>query len=173
MRRRARAVTKKPESVRRSQSVDPEVIERLHAGLGAILIRHGDPDDVDTDTLRAQFHRIRDARNKVQRIVSKLLPKLGTLRSDLARIDATIAAESAVLVQTSLVDHLKNDMQRKAKLRDALSDWHAAKADITADLDLIEQAVSHAKWVREELRYAFEEASRSLASIELEQRLSR
>jgi len=166
-------VTKKPDSVRRSQPVNPEAVERLHDRLGSILIKHGDPDDADTDTLRAQFHRIRDARNKVQRTMSKLLPKLGTLRSDLARVDAVIAAEGAALVQTSVVDGLRNDMQRKAKLRDMLSEWYEAKAEITADLELLDQAVAHAKWVREELRYAFEEASRSLASIEMEQRINR
>jgi len=164
-------VTAKPESVRRSKPVDPDVVDQIHDRLKGVAVTHR--KDPDAGTLRDQFSTIRQHRNTVSRVIAVLLPKLGRLRSDMARIDQVIDAESAEAVNTGMVSGAKNVDQRKAKLRDLLSEWHYARAGIRADLHLVEEAVSHAKWVREELRYAFEETSRALASLELEWKIER
>ena len=172
---RARRVERKPGEVRRSLPVDPEKVERLHSQIGSVRIEHGDPDDMDSPVLRAQFFKVREGRNKVQRIFSKLAPRLGQLRADLARLEAFIAAESAELSlpTNAALDGCRNEAQRKAKLRDYLREWHEVKDEVRADLALVEAVMAHAKYVREELRYAFEEASRALSSIELEHRFER
>lgn len=172
---RARRVERKPGEVRRSLPVDPARVEKLHALIGSVRIVHGDPDEMDSPTLRAQFFKVREGRNKVQRIYSSLSPRLGQLRADLARLEAFIAAESAELSLPSnaALDGCRNEAQRKAKLRDYLREWHEAKDDVRADLALVEEVVAHAKYVRDELRYAFEETSRALSSIELEHRFER
>ncbi len=123
-------------------------------------------------TLRAKFVEVRTCRNKVGAVMSKLLPKLGRLNRDLARIDAFLNAKGGdILINTSDLDDYKNDRQRKARLRELMPEWHEAREEIIADLHLVNAVVDHAKWVREELRYAFEEASRALSSIDLEKRM--
>lgn len=168
-------MSRKPDEVRRSRPVDPAKVEAIHSRLGGVRVEHGDPEDADSDTLIAQFHEIRGGRNRVQAIYSKLSPRLGQLRADLARIEAVIAAESAELSlpEKQALNGCKNETQRKAKLRALLREWHEARDEVRADLYLVEEVVAHAKWIREELRCAFDEASRILTSIDLGHKFER
>lgn len=172
---RALRVDKVPEGFRRSRPVNVEAVDQLHAKIASVRVTHGDPDEADGATLRAQFVKIRDGRNTVARIVSRIMPRLGKLRSDVARLEAVIAAEGAELAlpTSAALDGCRNEGQRKALLRDYLRSWHEARDAVAADLLLVEAVLSHARWVREELKYAFEEASRSLSSVDLEHRFER
>lgn len=169
----ARVVGRKPEEVRRSAPIDPDTMEALHGILRGLQVElptdHGKRGARAT---RALFATIRISRNKVGKVVSKILPRLAELRADLVRVDQVIAAEEALAVETGHVKG-KNAEERKASLRGLLREWHETRASIKADLHLAEEVFSHAKWTRDELRFAFEEASRGLAVIELEERLSR
>jgi len=166
----ARKVKRKPGEVRRSKDVDPSRVEKIHVALRKLQVSL--EDEPDLHSLRAQFTTIRSQRNSVTKLVGFLLPDIGALRSDLVRVDRVIDAETAMLVETGHA-HGSNATERTASLKQKMREWHDARADIRADLHLLEEAVSHAKWVRDELRFAFEEASRSLASIELEYRIER
>lgn len=173
--KRARRVERKPDDVRRSTPVDPDRVAGLHRRLAVLRVRHEDPDEMDASSLRTQFVAIRRSRNVIQRIVSRLSPRLGQLRADASRIEAVIAAEAAELSlpTNAALDGCRNESQRKALLRSYLQEWYEAREDVRADLLLIEEVMTHAKWVREEMKYAFEETSRSLAAIEMDYKYER
>jgi len=166
----ARKVTRKPEEVRRASGLDEELIEKLHAKLKGIRVDL-DPEP-SAGSLRERFAKIRQHRNTVVRIAGSILPRVAMLRADLVRVERVIEAETAMLTETGHAVG-NNAQERQASLKQKLREWHDARAEVRADLHMAEEVISHAKWVRDELRFAFEETSRSLASIELEWKIER
>jgi len=157
---------------RRTGPVSAERIDAVHARLGEVRVTLS-PDPA-IDELRESFAEIRGHRNVVSRILAKLLPLLARLRADQIRLDRTCSREGAAIVDSGEgLLGCTNDKLRTARVKLLLSDDYDALAEVRADLALVEEAVSHAKLAREELRFAFEEASRALASIELEWRVER
>ena len=66
-----------------------------------------------------------------------------------------------------------NEKQRQARVRIQLEDHYLARDELKGDVIVLEALTAHAKHVMDELRFAFEEASRSLSTIELEYRVER
>lgn len=152
---------------RRSEPAKEAVLDAVHAKLGTIRVDLN-PDPSSTD-LRELFSRIRCDRNVVARILASLLPRLALLRADLVRLDRTIEREGAAIMDSGEgLLGATNDRLRAFRLKVVLSDEHDMRAAVKEDLVLVDEVVSHSRLVREELRFAFEEASRALASIEFE-----
>jgi len=157
---------------RRTGPVSVDRIDAVHARLGEVRVTL-DPDPA-IDELRESFAEIRGHRNVVSRILAKLLPLVARLRADQIRLDRTCSREGAVIVDSGKgLLGCTNEKLRAARVKLMLSDEYDALSEVRADLALVEEAVSHAKLAREELRFAFEEASRALASLELEWRIER
>jgi len=167
---KGRAVSVSPSEIRHTTPVDEKVVRRVVARLGRVQIKL-DPA-ADHRDLQATFAKIRDNRNRVTRAALVLLPKLAGLRGDLVRIDHVIDSEGAELIATDKASGVNAD-KRKAALKRILRDFYEARAQIRTEIHTIEEAVSLIKWLREELRCAFEEASRSLSTLEFDRRLIR
>jgi hypothetical protein len=157
--------------VRRSAPVDAEAVRRITDRLAGIQVAL-DPD-ADARALRATFAEVRKYRNVVTKSAFAVLPRLAEVKADLARIDQVIAAESAVILEEGRISHAKNADERKAAVRCQVEDLHRARAEVKADLHVLEEAASLVRWLRDELTTAFEEASRLLAAVDLEWRIKR
>lgn len=157
---------------RRTQRVDESKWDEACAKLRKVLAPL--PRDPDAADLREHFAVIRDARNKVSLTLARALPIQRRLRADLASCEAVIKAEGARLVYARTGFALcKNEMERKARLDSLLEGSHAVRLEIANDLLVLDQVVAFLRHLTQELRDAFEESSRSLASIELEYRIER
>lgn len=163
---------------RKAPELDVEMVERVHKGLRAISIKlKRDPDIPD---LRHLFADIRRQRNRVARTLGSLMPLAAKIRADLVRVERVIDAETAMRIERrqDLMDDGEQGRekttapQRAARVKVALRSWYDARADLKADMVVVDEVLAHAKMVREELRYGYEEASRSLASIDLEKSIS-
>lgn len=157
---------------RRTEPVDVGALDKVHARLRKVSVVL-DPDPSSTE-LRTLFADIRGHRNTVSRIFGTLFPRLARYRADVVRVESLIAAESAQIVWTGKGLALAtNEKARTARIRVILSEHHEAREELREDVIGLEALVAHAKHVQDELRSAFEEASRGLASIELEYRIER
>lgn len=157
---------------RRSREINLEIVHAFHDRLSRIQVKL-DPDP-DADDLRALFSRIRTYRNQVTKILLGLLPRQALLRADLIAIERAIEGGGASAIDTNTgFLGATNEKQRQARLKVYLSDYYDERAILKGELVLIEETVSSAKIVRDELRFAFEEASRALASLEFEYRIER
>jgi hypothetical protein len=172
--KRAKLVTGDPSEVRRSEPLNSGMIDKLHLRLSGIQVELPDPDErkqrVSTRSIRALFAAIRRKRNQVGKVVGWLLPRHADVRADLVRIEKVIKAQTAEILRTDppALRWANNVTEKQAAVREILSDWHEAKAELEVEAIALAEALAHSRWVREELKFAFEEASRSLATIELE-----
>ena len=168
---RARVHVHEPKEVaRRTEPVDVETLDKIHAKLKKVSVCL-DPDPSSTD-LRALFAQIRRHRTMVSRIFGTFLPRVARYRADMIQVDSLIAGEGAQILYTGQgLATTTNEKQRAARVRVILDDHHDAQADLKEDLLALEAVVAHARHVQEELRFAFEEASRGLTTLELEYRI--
>lgn len=164
---------------RRSPTIDPDQIVALNKKLGQIRVDlPSDGGKRGARHMRGLFSAIRGHRNAVQRILSVLLPKAAEIRAELVLVERTIEADDA-RIRDSRRGLFEADGKKlaeatvKGKIRIILDDWFDLKAELRSDLEILDAVIGHARIVREELRLAFEEASRSLASIDLEYRIER
>ncbi len=146
--------------------------EKLHQHLQKIRVEL-DPDPSSTD-LRSLFAEIRKHRNMVAKIIGQVIPRLVEERAALLRLERVIdAVASDKRDKGEGFIGCTNEVQRKARLRVLQSEDYDKRVDVRVRLMYAEELVAHAKLVREELRFAFEEASRSLASLDMEYRIER
>lgn len=163
---------------RTSQHVDPDQLSAINRRLGQIRVDlPSDPGRKGSRALRSLFAAIRVHRNAVQRILSTLIPKAAQLRAELILVERTLDADDA-RIRDSRRGLFEGDKKLpettvKARIRLILSDWHDLRAELKSDLEIIDAVIVHARNIKEELRMSFEEASRCLASIELEYRIER
>jgi len=163
----SRRIKKKPDEVRTAQPVDSGLVQRIHTRLGEISIIL--PRDPDAKQMREFFSMVRELRNSVSKVMAVIHPKIGSARADLVRVDRFIESFGSYMTDTGDgMALVKNESQRKARILMSLEEWFDAKAEIKVDLALLEEVVWHAKMVKDELKAAFEEASRSLSAIEFE-----
>lgn len=157
---------------RRAEPLDEGKLDALHGKLRDLQVRL--PENPSAADLRGLFTEIRDNRNKVARVTAYLLPYLGKLKADLVRIERILDAEGALLVDTKRgLLGTSNETERKARLKLVQEKDHEIAAALREELALIEEVMTHAKLVREELRLAYEEASRCLAALDFEWRVER
>lgn len=155
------------EDVRRSAPVEAASVDKIYNLLTKVRVEiKRDPDSRD---LRASFATVRSQRTKVTMMLVKLKARLAELRGDLIRVDRIIEHNAAYMQATGEgLAGCKNLDQRKARIKVDLEEWYEARATLRDEVQIYEEAVSSTLIIREELRYAYEEASRSLASIQLE-----
>lgn len=155
------------ENVRRSDPVDAAAIAKVYAMLQQVRVEiKRDPESRD---LRVSFATVRSQRTKVTMVLVTLKARLAGLRGDLIRVERIIEHNSSYMLATGEgLTGCKNTEQRKARIKVDLEEWYEARAVLRDEVQFVEEAVSSTMIVREELRYAYEEASRSLASIQLE-----
>lgn len=150
--------------------VSADGIERVHARLRAVSIVL--PAEPDAATLRDLFAKVRANRNRVARILGTLLPLRGRLRAALARVERRIEDQAARTIDgKSGFIGCRTEADKKARIKVLLSEDYDEKALLEEDLAIVSEATEHARLVLEEQRAAFEEASRSLSSIDLEFRV--
>ncbi len=169
----ARALAYEPGKVdRRTEPVDVEKLDALHAKLRNVsVVLKPEPTSQE---LRALFSEIRRNRTMVSRIFGIFLPRVARYRADALRVESALAAETAQIMFTGQGLALtKNEKQRTSRIRTILSDLYEQQVQIKEDLLALEVVVSHTKHVHSELRDSFEEASRSLAALDMEYRLER
>lgn len=154
---------------RRTNRINPETIERVHQALRGVEVAI--PRDPTVIRLRRLFSVIRDKRNRVTRILAGLFPSLGKLKAELAMIERRIEAMRAKIIHTHRMSLAKNAQERDAYIRANLQEEYEVRASLEEDLALLGEAVSHARLVLDELRSAYEEASRQLSSLDLEYRI--
>lgn len=150
--------------------MNPQAIAKVYEKLLGVQVElHRDPG---TQSLRRDFASIRSYRTKTTKILIRLKARLAGLRGDLVRVERLIEHNASYMLATNEgLLGCTNVTQKKARIKVELEEWYEAKAVLKDEVQLVEEAVSSAMIVREELRYAYEEASRSLASIELEYRI--
>ena len=156
-------------SLRRAEGFPEEVVDALHDRLGRLVVTV--PKDLDARRARAKISEVRDLRNVAAKVVSAVRPRVGKLRADLVRIERSVKAETALRVSegTGLFGTVP---EKKARVEVVLHEWLDARAETERDLCLLEEVLEHARVVREELRCAFEEASRSLSAFEIEWKIA-
>lgn len=149
-----------------------EAIEKVHRRLGAVsIVLRPDPTSVE---LRRLFAAIRSNRTVAAKILAGLLPTRGRLRAAKARLERQVEeAHAASRDARNCFLGCRTETDKTARLRVMHAELHDALAEVEADLALVAEAVEHARLVLQEQQAAFEEASRQLASIDMEWRVER
>lgn len=156
---------------RRTKPVDEAVIDRFHNYLARVEIEL--PQGKTTTHIRNLMRVIREKRNGVGKVLSYLHRTKGSLSADLTRLERIFDAEKNLRYDRGdCFAGTTNDKQREARVRSVLSQQLDACASLKGDLALVGEALAHARLVLDELRGAFDEASRLLASIELDWRIA-
>jgi chromosome segregation ATPase len=156
---------------RASRPFPDDLAARVHEELKRARIEL--PAHVTTTTIRETIREVRRQRNRVTTIVSGLSRRVGELKADSERLDRIFEAEKAWRVERNEgFVGCTNDKQRGARLESILSEELDAIAAVKQDLARAAEALSHGKLVLEELRGAFDEASRLQAGIELDWRVA-
>lgn len=156
---------------RASAPFPPDLAARVHAALKKARIEL--PAHVSTSTVRETIREIRRMRNRTMDAVNGLSRRVGDLKADVERLDRIFEAEKALRVDRNEgFVGCTNDKARAARLDSILSEELDAIAAVKADLARAAEALSHGKLVLEELRGAFDEASRLQAGVELEWRIA-
>lgn len=158
------------EPERHTRPVDLEKLDAIHVALREIAVElKRDPSSTE---LRALFAKIRRHRNKVSRIFGTFLPRVVRYKADLLHVESLIAGDTAQILYTGQGLALAtNEKQRGARVRVLLEDQYGALEAVKHDLLALEAIVAHTRQVQDELRFAFEEASRGLTTLELEYRI--
>ena len=103
-----------------------------------------------------------------------MVPRAASLRADLIATDRAIEEASARILDSGEgLLGATTEKARQARVKVIASDLFDLKAELKAELEEVEGLLYSARYVRDELRSAFEEVSRSLASVELEYRIER
>lgn len=153
--------------------IPEDKLRRLQRELGSIQIVLPKGADPHPSDYRSLFTKIRDLRNVVERVLDRVAPKLAYLRADFDRVSATLDDLAALELAEGNGLAGKTMEIKKAKVRARLESWYEAKRSLQWDVRVTAEVVSTAMRKREELRFAFEEASRALASVEMERKLIR
>lgn len=158
-------------ATRSSRPFGDELAGRVHAKLKTARIEL--PAHVSTATIRETIREIRRVKNRTTDTVNGLARFVGQLKADLERLDRVFEAEKAVRVERNEgFVGCTNDKQRSARLDSIMSEELDAIAAVKQDLARAVEALSHGKLVLDELRGAFDEASRLQAGVELEWRIA-
>jgi predicted nucleic acid-binding Zn-ribbon protein len=150
----------------------PEVIERLHNKLSGLRVPL--PSEINNQSIREAVSKIGENRNTASLVLSKTYPILGRLKSYASRLDRILEAESSIIRDTKKgMLGTKNEKDRQSRINVILDELLDSRAEVKASLCEVQELVSHSKHVIEELRSAFEELSRMLATYELDYRIQR
>lgn len=147
------------------ERLDEKKVEKLHEALRGISIRV--PKEPTFQNVRATISQIRAHRNQVINILGKVLPRLGRLKAHTRRAQRALDHATAQTMEGGLGPeraHAARLLRTKARLHEE----HDAVAALEEDVLLLTELVGHAKIVREELEAAFQETSRTLATLEME-----
>ncbi len=163
---------------RRAPPVDPGWVARAHKALAGIVVDMP-AGEADTVRLRRLYATIRTHRNKAQRLLGALLQILGGLKADRERVARIVEKATAAAVNDGTAPGrpgflgCRTSADRTARVKVLVSDDLDALASIEEDVALVAECVGHARGVIAELQAAFEEASRTMASIELDWKIAR
>jgi hypothetical protein len=157
---------------RSSRPFTDEDAARVHAALKKVVVEL--PAHVTTTSVRETIREVRRFRNYVlTTIVNGLSRRVGELKADAERLDRIFEADKAWRIERNEgFVGCANDKQRAARLESLLSEELDAIAAVKQDLARAVEALSHGKLVLEELRGAFDEASRLQAGVELDWRVA-
>lgn len=159
----------------KSKETSIEKLLKLNDKLASVQIKlHKiDSPKLFSKSLRDTLANIRDRRNMVTKILGKLMPLNAGLRADLIRVERVIECEAALIIGNNMLPLAKNITEKQARTKTLIAPWYEKKCEIKSQIEILDSIISFAKIIREELKLAFEESSRSLASIDLEYRVSR
>lgn len=150
---------------------------KFHKALQGVSVELPPVGDTPTPVeLRELFREIRNKRNRVMRVLGVVIPVIADLKADLVRLDRLIEELTAVHRNPGSEDGTsfvgcKNEPERTARIKVSLVHEYGDRALVKAQLVRVEGVREHARMIVAELADAFEGASRSLASIELEWKL--
>lgn len=157
-------------AVRQTKPVDVDALDRIHQRLREVRVTL--VADPSSRGLRALFAEIRQRRNQVARIMSGLIPLHGRLRADRERVGRVVEAATARTIdRREGFLGCRTEKERAARVKILLEAELDEQAGLEADVALVAETLAHARLVLDELRAAFEEASRGLASLDLEYRI--
>lgn len=157
-------------AVRKTRPVSEDSIDKIHAFFSNVQVEL--PRAKTTRHLRDLMRVIRVKRNSVGKVLGFLLRLNGSLKADLARVERIYDAERNLRYdRQDCFAGTTNDKQREARVRGLLSKELDATSSLEADLALVGEALSHGRLVLDEIRGAFDEASRLLSSIDLDWRV--
>jgi hypothetical protein len=159
-------------ATRSSAPFPEEAADRIHSALQGVAVEL--PAKATTERLRDVLRLVRRKRNAVAATIGGLRKIVGRLKADAERIDRIYQAERALRRdRADCYAGTTNDKQREARLDSILSVELDAASAIAQDLARASEALAHSNLVMDELRGVFDEASRMLATVELDERISR
>lgn len=141
-------------------------VAKIHEKLQSLTVVV--PRDPTLPRLRELYGLISEHRSACARIYGWLAPKHGTLKAEVERLDARIKALEARHHKDNTGGLQRNQKARAAHIRVELESDLETLANLGAELALVGEALQHTRLVMDELQAAYEGASRTQASIELE-----
>lgn len=161
------------DSIREAPTVSPSAVRGFHAALSRIEVVM--PKDPDAPRLRAFFEVLRRRRNAVMTLLGRTLPVLGALKADRERVKRITEKATAACLDRfpdGYVGATRPATRIAARTKILVSDELDALASLEADIARVSEVVNHARMVLGELEGCFNETSRTLATLELEWRIT-
>lgn len=152
---------------RRADGIPESKLEDIQKKLMGMTVRLS--REPSSKEIVQTFSQIREHRNVVSKILVKLIPVRARLRAELIRIERFIEGTKARKLRNNEgFVGCDTSTHKKERLAWLLRDELEIKAAVREDLEIVEELVEMVKIVREELKFAYDEASRALTALEFE-----